>query len=454
MSLGAGTVDQTGAMANDAVPTVDPGLLDDLEARGLIHDTTDLDRLRSRLLEGPITVYVGFDPTAASLHVGNLIGLLTLRRFQDAGHKVISLAGGATGMVGDPSGRSSERNLLDDDGLAANLAGIVPQLRQFLRFEDDAAAAGVLPAKLLDNRAWTVGQPMLQFLRDIGKHVTVNQMLAKDSVKSRLDSTDGLTYTEFSYMLLQAMDFAWLYANEGCELQMGGSDQWGNIVTGCDLIRKIHGGSGFALTWPLLTKADGEKYGKTAGGETIWLSAEMMSPYRFYQAWIQVEDDELRKLLAQLTLLSITEIDEVMTEHDEAPHLRVGQRRLAHELTTIVHGPEATAAAVGASAAVFGAPVADLDAAALAVLADELPGGALDRDELMSTDGLITALVTVGAAKSRSEAGRLLDQNGISVNDEKAASDRVIGESDVLPGDFLILRRGRKQAFVLRTQGK
>ncbi len=433
---------------------VDPGLLDDLIARGLVHDTTDLDRLRARLAEGPITVYVGFDPTAPSLHVGNLIGLLALRRFQDAGHRVISLAGGATGMVGDPSGRSSERNLLDDDGLAENLAGIVPQLRQFLRFDDDAAAASVLPAKLLDNRAWTVGKPMLEFLRDVGKHITVNQMLARDSVKSRLDATDGLSYTEFSYMLLQGMDFAWLYDNEGCELQMGGSDQWGNIVTGTELIRKMHGGQGHALTWPLLTKPDGEKYGKTAGGETIWLSPALMSAYRFYQAWIQVDDGEVRKLLAQLTLLPLSEIDEVVTAHEQKPHERAAQRRLAAELTTIVHGADATASAVDASAAVFGGPVADLDRAAVGVLAAELPGASVTRDDVLADDGLVTTLVAVGAAKSRSEAGRLLGQNGISVNDAKVDADHRIGPEQLLHGRFLLIRRGRKQAFMADTQGK
>ena len=265
-------------------------ILSDLEARGLIHDTTDRAALASRLAAGPVVLYCGFDPTADSLHVGNLIGLLTLRRFQLAGHLPISLAGGATGMVGDPSGRDSERNLLDDEGLAKNLEGILPQLRQFLEFDGES------PAKLLDNRAWTVGTSVLDFLRDIGKHVTVNQMIAKDSVRSRMSEGDGISFTEFSYMLLQGYDFLWLAENEKCELQVGGSDQWGNIVLGADLIRRKLGKTAHAMTWPLLTKPDGSKYGKTAGGETIWLSAEKMSPYRFYQSWIGVDDSEVRKI--------------------------------------------------------------------------------------------------------------------------------------------------------------
>ncbi|MEC9058719.1 MAG: tyrosine--tRNA ligase, partial [Actinomycetota bacterium] len=322
-------------------------ILSDLEARGLIHDTTDRDALATRLTSGPIVLYCGFDPTADSLHVGNLIGLLTLRRFQLAGHLPISLAGGATGMVGDPSGRDAERNLLDDEGLAKNLEGILPQLRMFLNFDGESAA------KLLDNRAWTVGVGVLDFLRDIGKHVTVNQMVAKDSVKSRMSEGDGISYTEFSYMLLQGYDYLWLAENENCELQVGGSDQWGNIVLGVDLIRRKLGQSAHALTWPLLTKPDGTKYGKTAGGETIWLSPDKMSPYRFYQAWIGVDDSEVRKLLLQLTFLSLPEIDDLVAEHEKNPQNRLGQRTLARELTAVVHGEQAATSAVEASELLF-----------------------------------------------------------------------------------------------------
>ncbi len=427
--------------------SIDPNLLDDLVARGLVRDTTDREKLAARLVEGPITVYVGFDPTAASLHVGNLIGLLTLRRFQDAGHNVISLAGGATGMVGDPSGKSDERNLLDDDGLAANMAGVLPQLKQFLDFERSGN-----PAKLLDNRAWTVGVPFLTFLRDIGKHITVNQMMAKDSVKSRLDRGDdaaqGLSYTEFSYMLIQANDFRWLYENEACEMQMGGSDQWGNITLGTELVRKMLGGAGYALTWPLLTKPDGSKYGKTAGGETLWLSPLLMSPYRFYQAWIQTDDDEVRKLLLQLTLLTISEISEIMAAHAEAPHLRVAQRRLAAELTSLVHGEAATEAAIAASQVVFGGAVSQLDVEALRVLSSELPRSHLDRSVLEEDGNLVPLLVEMGIVSSKGEAGRLLKQNGISLNDSKVDAGVQVTRDTLLHGRFLLVRKGKKHVFM------
>ncbi len=427
--------------------SVDPTLLDDLEARGLIHDTTDRAALAERLAAGPVTVYVGFDPTADSLHVGNLIGLLTLRRFQDAGHRPISLAGGATGMVGDPSGKSDERNLLDDDALAANLAGIVPQLRQFLDFEREGN-----PAKLLDNRAWTVGVPYLVFLRDVGKYITVNQMMAKDSVRSRLEGTDGISYTEFSYMLLQAHDFSWLFENEGCEMQMGGSDQWGNITAGTDLIRKKGMGKAHALTWPLLTKEDGTKYGKTAGGETLWLSADRMSPYRFFQAWIQVEDAEVRKLLLQLTLLPVAAIDALMAEHEAEPHRRQAQRRLAEELSTLVHGAEATAAAVAASDVVFGGKGAPNDGAlaleTVKVLAGEIPTASLARSSL-DTGDVPALLAEAGVAASKGEAVRLIKQNGVSVNGAKLSGESTIDENDLLHGQFLLVRRGKKSVSLI-----
>jgi tyrosyl-tRNA synthetase len=424
--------------------STDPRLLDDLEARGLVHDTTDRSALAERLAEGPVTVYYGVDPTAPSLHVGNLIGLLTLRRFQQAGHKPLPLAGGATGMIGDPSGKSAERNLLDDDALQANLAGIVPLLRQFLDFEDVPN-----PAKLLDNRAWTVGVSLLDFLRDVGKYVTVNHMVAKESVRNRMQSEDGISFTEFSYMLLQANDFLWLYENEACEMQIGGSDQWGNISLGVDLVRRRTGEKAHALTWPLLLQKDGTKYGKTAGGDTIWLSPDLMSPYRFYQAWIQVEDDELHKLLLWLTFLSIEEIERAVAEHDEAPHERRGQRLLASQLTALVHGDEAAAAAVEASEAVFGGSVTDLGAGAFEMLAAELPTTRVDRGRLDDTDNLVDLLVDAEVAASRSEAGRLLKQNGIAVNDVKVAPGAAIDRGSLLHDRFCLVRKGKKSMHLL-----
>jgi tyrosyl-tRNA synthetase len=423
----------------------DPGLFDDLVARGLVHDTTDRDALAARLQEGPITVYCGFDPTAPSLHVGNLIGLLTLRRFQEAGHFPIPLAGGATGMVGDPSGKSDERNLLDDDALAANLAGIVPSLQMFVEFEGVPNAA-----KLLDNRAWTVATSMLTFLRDIGKHVTVNQMAAKESVRARMAGDDGISYTEFSYMLLQAYDYLWLHENEGCDLQIGGSDQWGNISLGVDLIRRKTGHKVHGLTWPLLLKADGTKYGKTAGGETIWLSAEHLSPYRFYQAWMQSDDAEVRKLLLQLTFLDLDAIDEVVADHESAPHRRIGQRRLASELTSVVHGEEATASAKAASEVVFGGSVVDQAEMTFEMLSAEIPTSSHGRVELDDGDNLVPLLVSAGVASSKSEAGRLLAQNGISVNDEKVSAGVSIDRSMLLHDRYCVVRKGKKSVFLLR----
>jgi len=438
-------------MAEDSGRGVDSGLLDDLVARGLVHDTTDRERLADRLAEGAMTLYAGFDPTADSLHVGNMVGLMLLRRFQDAGHRPIVLAGGATGMIGDPSGKSDERSLQDDDVLAANLAGIVPQLRQFLDFEREGN-----PAKLLDNRAWTVGVPYLVFLRDVGKYITVNQMMAKDSIKSRLEGSDGISYTEFSYMLLQAHDFAWLHENEGCELQTGGSDQWGNITAGTDLIRKRSGGHVHALTHPLLLKPDGTKYGKTAGGETMWLSADKMSPYRFYQAWLQVEDSEIERLLLQLTLLPVERINEIVAEHKEAPHARAAQRILAAELTSLVHGPDALDAAAAATAVVFGGGAAsELDRATMHALCGEVPTTDLPLDALVTdpTDASSNAaavLASAGIVGSNGEATRLIKQNGVSINDQKVTVGEVITTDRLLHERFLFVRKGKRNVHLIR----
>jgi tyrosyl-tRNA synthetase len=415
-------------------------ILDDLAARGLIHDSTDLDALRTRLGEGPITVYYGCDPSADSLHVGHLIGLLIMRRFQEAGHRPIVLAGGATGMIGDPGGRSEERNLLDDESLARNLEGIVPQLKQFLDFGD--APNG---ARLVDNRSWTVAMSAIDFLRDVGKLVTVNQMLAKEAVKARIESEHGISYTEFSYMLLQANDFVHLAELEGCEMQVGGSDQWGNISLGVDLVRRRLGRHAHALTWPLLTKPDGSKYGKTAAGEQMWLGTHRMSPYRFYQGWMNADDAEMRKLLLQLTMLSVDEVDAVVAEHDQAPERRLAQRRLARELTELVHGPEATAAAIEASEVLFGGGDTNgLGLEVLEVLADEIPTAVVERARLASGVELVELAADIGLAKSRSEARTLLDQGGLSVNGTAAEDGRVVDESDLRHERFVVLRRGKR----------
>ena len=353
-------------------------LLADLNARGLVHDATDQDALAKRLVDGPIGVYVGFDPTADSLHVGHLFGQLSLRRFQLAGHRPFPLAGGATGVIGDPSGRSDERNLLDRDTLRANVAAIKVQLERLLDF-----TPGPYAATLVDNADWTEPLTTLEFLRDVGKHVTVNQMLAKESVRARVESTHGISFTEFSYMLLQANDFRWLYEHHDVELQMGGSDQWGNITAGIDLIRRRLGRAAHGLTWPLLTRADGAKMGKSVGG-AVWLDPAKTSPYQFRQFLVQTDDELVRRYLLHLSLRPLGELEDLLTAHAEAPERRLAQRALADELTALVHGPAAASAAAAAAEVLFGgdpaaAPAEVLAAVAREVPTTEAPPSALDR---------------------------------------------------------------------------
>ncbi|MCU1454811.1 MAG: tyrosine--tRNA ligase [Acidimicrobiales bacterium] len=414
-------------------------LIDDLDARGLVQDCTDLDQLRARLAEGPTTVYYGCDPTADSLHVGNLIGLLVLRRFQDAGHRPVALAGGATGMVGDPSGRSEERNLLDEATLASNVAAIKAQIGRIIDFSDQPGAA-----VLVDNLDWTREVRLLDFLRDVGKHVTVNQMLARESVKTRLQSEHGISFTEFSYMLLQAHDFLWLHEHLDVELQVGGSDQWGNILGGVDLIRRVRGGVAHGFSWPLLTAPDGTKLGKTTGAR-IWLDPARTSPYRFYQHWISTDDRQVRQFLAQFTLLSLPEVEAIVAEHGASPERRQAQRRLAHEVTALVHGEQAARDAAAASAILFGAPVADATPAALGLVAAEVPTRqvtrgelepGLDLAELMAHDGLLSA--------SKSEARRTIVQGGASINGVPAQSGVSVGLADLLHDRWILIRRGKK----------
>ena len=411
-------------------------LLADLEARGLLQDSTDRDALRARLADGPITLYYGCDPTDDSLQMGNLIGLLVLRRFADAGHNPIALAGGATGMIGDPGGKSEERNLLDADTLAANLAGIK---RQIARIVGDAVP-------LVDNHSWTGELPLLAFLRDVGKHVTVNHMVAKESVKTRMASEHGISYTEFSYMLLQANDYWHLHVHEGCDLQIGGSDQWGNIVLGVDLIRRRTGHHVHAFSWPLLLRADGQKFGKSAGGETLWLDASRTSPYELFQYWMRVPDADVRRFLLQLTLLSVEEANAVADDHDRAPERREGQRRLARENVAIVHGPDAAAAAEGATALLFGGDPSEAGPDAFSLLAAEVPtvvGDPVGRP-------LVDLRAESGVVKSKSEARRL---GSITVNGESRPVDGDVLAADLLYGRWALLRKG-KSTYVLLDREK
>jgi tyrosyl-tRNA synthetase len=420
-------------------------LLDDLDQRGLVHDTTDRAALAARLAEGPITLYHGVDPTAPSLHHGNLIGLIMLRRFQDAGHRPLALAGGATGMVGDPGGRSEERNLLDPETLATNVAAIKAQIARILGPEG--------PWELVDNLSWTADVRLLDFLRDVGKHVTVNQMVARDSVKSRMDGEHGISYTEFSYMLLQANDYSHLHQQRGCELQIGGSDQWGNILSGVDLIRRRHGATAHALCWPLITAADGSKVGKTTGAR-VWLDPELTSPYAFYQHWINTDDAEVRRMLAQFTLLPMPEIEAIVDEHAADPGRRRAQRVLARAVTELVHGADATDAAEQASDVLFGADPRQASADALAAVAAEVPATTLAPGEALA-DGvdLVPVLVRTQLASSQSDARRQLEQRGLSVNGEKVGPGRQLGPADLLADRWVLLRKGKKGWAVLDAGG-
>ena len=417
-----------------------PGLLADLSARGLIHDSTDAAALEARLNEKAIGIYVGFDPTADSLHVGHLLGQMTLRRFQLAGHRPFPLAGGATGMVGDPSGRSEERNLLDAETLHHNVESIKAQLANLLDFSPGANAA-----TLVNNADWTANISALDFLRDVGKHITVNQMMAKDSVKSRLNSENGLSYTEFSYMLLQANDFRHLCAAHDVELQMGGSDQWGNIVAGIDLIRKTMQRSAFGATWPLVTRSDGQKFGKTAGG-AVWLDAKRTSPYQFRQFWIQLPDTDALKYLPQFSLASMDEVRALIVEHNAAPEKRVAQRRLATELTSIVHGTDAARDAEAAADILFGADPSGASVEALRTVAAEVPRTVVSRADLDDVFGLLSR---TGLASSNSDARRTVQQKALRVNGIQLEDGETLASKGFLHDRWILLKKGKTSYHLL-----
>jgi tyrosyl-tRNA synthetase len=405
-------------------------LLADLEARGLVQDSTDRDSLRDRLDAGPVGLYYGCDPSNDSLQAGNLIGLLVLRRFADAGHNALALAGGATGMIGDPGGRSKERNLLDKETLARNNERIAGQLDR------------ISHVTLVNNLDWTGSVSLLDFLRDIGKHANVNQMIARESVKARLESENGISFTEFSYQLLQANDYLHLFRTRGVELQIGGSDQWGNILAGVELIRKADGGHAHAFTWPLLLRSDGKKFGKSEG-EAVWLAADRTSPYQFFQYWMNVVDDDVERFLLQLTMLPVEECIAIAAAHVQAPHKREGQRRLAREVTTIVHGPEAAAAAEEASAILFGTSPAGASPQALAFLAGEVPTTPFVPGDLART------LAATPLASSLSDARRTIAQGAAYVNGEQAGGDRPLSEADLLYDRWVLLRKGKRTYHLL-----
>ena len=419
----------------------------ELSWRGLIHQTTDDAALQRWLNEASRTLYVGFDPTADSLHVGSLLPLLLLRRFQRAGHRPFALVGGATGMIGDPTGKSEERNLLSADVLAANLAGIKAQMELLLDFESNNNRAQVV-----NNFDWMSTFSYIDFLRDVGKHFPVNVMLAKDSVKSRLERSDaGLSYTEFSYMLLQAYDFVYLHDEFGCELQAGGSDQWGNITAGIDLARRMRGVSLYGMTCPLLLKSDGSKMGKTESG-AVWLSPARTSPYAFYQYWINVDDVDAGKSLRFLTELTREEIESLDAARTTDPAKRDSQRRLAEELTRMIHGESGLAAARRATEFFFGAEIRDVSDRQLDEIFADVPSKDLPRARLAGAGlNVVDALVESELAKSKSDARRTVEQGGAYVNNRRIAGlDTHLSNNDLASESVMVLRSGKKKYALLR----
>ncbi|MGY8767425.1 MAG: tyrosine--tRNA ligase [Pirellulales bacterium] len=419
----------------------------ELKWRGLIFQTTDEENLQKWLLDQSRTLYAGFDPTADSLHVGSLLPLMILRRFQKCGHRPIALVGGATGMIGDPSGKSAERNLLSVDQLRANVVGIQQQMQKFLDFED--ADSG---AVLVNNFDWMSRFSFLDFLRDIGKNFPVNVMMGKESVKNRLQREDsGISYTEFSYMLLQAYDFVHLNKEHGCELQVGGSDQWGNITAGIDLGRRMLSQQLFGITCPLLTKADGTKMGKTETG-AIWLSPERTSPYAFYQYWINVADEDAGQCLRFLTELNQEEIEALDKAREEEAYKRESQRRLAEELTGMIHGPEGLSSAQRATKIFFGEEIDDLSDSQLVEIFADVSSKDISKDRL-SGEGLnlMDALVEAGLSKSKGEARRTVQQGGAYINNRRRESvDERLTAEDLASETVMVLRSGKKKYALLR----
>ncbi len=423
--------------------------VEELQWRGMVHDV--MPDTETHLLEQMRAAYVGFDPTADSLHIGNLVPIMLLSFFQRAGHRPVALVGGATGMIGDPSGKSSERNLLDEKTLQHNQDCVRKQLSQFLDFTSGAKNE----ALMVNNYDWMKEFTFLDFIRDVGKHITVNYMMAKDSVKNRLtgENADGMSFTEFTYQLVQGYDFLHLFQNHDCSLQMGGSDQWGNITTGTEMIRRIGGGKGYALTCPLITKSDGSKFGKSEGGN-VWLDAKRTSPYKFYQYWLNTSDDDAEKYIKIFTFLDKETIDKLVEAHKEAPHQRALQKRLAQEVTTTVHSEEAYNTAVSASEILFGKSTSDdlkkIDADTFLDIFEGVPQAEISRAQIKEGLDIIGGLAEqTGFLKSNGEARRALKENSISVNKEKVKEGYSISEEDLLNDRFVLLQRGKKNYFII-----
>lgn len=423
--------------------------IEELKWRGMIHDV--MPETEEHLLEAMRSAYVGFDPTADSLHIGHLVPIMLLAHYQRCGHKPYALVGGATGMIGDPSGKSDERNLLDEKTLAKNVAGVREQLGKFLDFESKETNAAVL----VNNYDWLKDFTFLDFIRDVGKHITVNYMMSKDSVKKRLsgEANEGLSFTEFTYQLVQGYDFLHLYQTKDCTLQMGGSDQWGNITTGTEMLRRMAGAKGFGLTCPLITKSDGTKFGKSEGGN-VWLSPDYTSPYKFYQYWLNASDADAENYIKIFTFLDKETIDGLIAEHKEAPHLRILQKRLAEEVTVTVHGQEEYDKAVQASEILFGKSTAEdlqnLDAKTFLEIFEGVPQGVVSKEVIEKGLDIISLLAQeTDFLKSNGEARRDLKGNAISVNREKVSEEKVISASDLLNDKYILLQKGKRNYFVV-----
>ncbi|MDH3322969.1 MAG: tyrosine--tRNA ligase [Flavobacteriaceae bacterium] len=426
--------------------------VEELRWRGLLHNI--MPGTEEQLQKELTTAYIGFDPTADSLHIGSLVQIILLMHFQKSGHKPIALVGGATGMIGDPSGKSNERNLLNEETLKKNIAGVKATLERFIDFSGDIENA----AEMVNNYDWMKDLSFLEFARDIGKHITVNYMMAKDSVKNRLnsESKEGMSFTEFTYQLVQGYDFLHLYQHKNCKLQIGGSDQWGNITTGTELIRRKAQGKAYALTSPLVTKADGTKFGKTEGGN-IWLDSQRTSPYKYYQYWLNASDVDAENYIKIFTFLDKDTIEKLIAEHKEAPHLRLLQKKVGEEVTVMTHGKEAYDNAVKASSILFGKSTASdlktLDEQTFLDVFEGVPQAVISKDDLDNGLDIVEALnEKSGFLKSNGEARRALKENSISVNKEKIKEGHIIKKEDLIADKFILLQRGKRNYFLLEVR--
>ncbi len=426
--------------------------VEELTWRGMLHDS--MPGVEEHLDETMRSAYIGFDPTADSLHIGNLVPIMLLAHYQRCGHRPVALVGGATGMIGDPSGKSSERNLLDEPTLRHNQEAIKMQLSHFLDFESNAENAAVL----VNNYDWMKEFSFLEFIRDVGKHITVNYMMAKDSVKNRISSessNDGMSFTEFTYQLVQGYDFLHLYRDKSCTIQMGGSDQWGNITTGTELIRRIGGGKGYAITCPLITKSDGSKFGKSEGGN-VWLDANRTSPYKFYQYWLNSSDVDAEKYIKIFTFLTQEEIEKLISEHSEMPHLRLLQKRLAKEITTMVHSKEDFENAEKASQILFSKffkeDIKTLDEKTFLDVFEGVAQAEISTTEFSEGLDMIGALAAkTGFLKSNGEARRALKENAVAVNKEKVKEDYILSSEDLINDSYIIINKGKKNTYIIKV---